>query len=162
MSHFQSASLLIGRIANRWVTPKEFCVLILTAFYIPTLRAGKAPETFLIRPLTASWNFWSKTGEVFSFVSFQADPTISVVDGQWKKWLRHHAEAYYATLNLSPTEFSDDKAKTPALSCADDLMRAIRWPLFKPPALVTIDDRAIRFTGKWPSNEELNQKVWYK
>lgn len=37
----------------------------------------------------------------------------------------------------------------------------IRWPTEKPPALVTIDDRAITFTGEWPNIEVLlNFKPW--
>lgn len=37
----------------------------------------------------------------------------------------------------------------------------IQTPTFKPPALVTIDDRAIQFTGEWPKIEDLkNFKPW--
>jgi len=39
----------------------------------------------------------------------------------------------------------------------------IEWPLEKPPALVTIDDRAITFTGAWPEMAELMAfKPWNK
>ncbi len=40
---------------------------------------------------------------------------------------------------------------------------AIKWPLEKPPAQVTIDDRAITFTGEWPDLEVLLAfKPWNK
>lgn len=39
----------------------------------------------------------------------------------------------------------------------------IGFPLAKPPAMVTIDDRAIRFMGTWPTMEYLKGfRPWYK
>lgn len=40
---------------------------------------------------------------------------------------------------------------------------SLQWPTQKPAARVTIDDRAITFTGVWPSIEDLkNFKPWNK
>jgi len=39
----------------------------------------------------------------------------------------------------------------------------VQWPLFKPPATVSIDDRAINFDGHWPRISTLQKfKPWNK
>lgn len=39
----------------------------------------------------------------------------------------------------------------------------IQWPTEKPPALVTLDDRAVTFTGNWPGLDELRAfQPWNK
>ena len=39
----------------------------------------------------------------------------------------------------------------------------IKWPTEKPPAMVTLDDRALTFTGVWPSPAELKAfRPWNK
>lgn len=46
---------------------------------------------------------------------------------------------------------------------ARKVIAEIRWPLFKPSAMVTIDDRALTFTGEWPKVEALRSfKPWNK
>lgn len=38
---------------------------------------------------------------------------------------------------------------------AKQVLNQIEWPQEKPPALVTIDDRAITFDGTWPSLDDI-------
>jgi hypothetical protein len=44
-----------------------------------------------------------------------------------------------------------------------ELVEKLGWPAEKPPALVTLDDRALTFTGVWPTIETLRTfKPWNK
>lgn len=46
---------------------------------------------------------------------------------------------------------------------ANAVLMEIEWPTEKPPAMVTIDDRAITFTGEWPALSDLLAfKPWNK
>jgi len=48
---------------------------------------------------------------------------------------------------------------------ADPILAAIKWPKEKPPALITIDDRALTFTGSWAdytTDKLLAFKPWNK
>lgn len=48
---------------------------------------------------------------------------------------------------------------------ADPILEAIQWPKEKPPAMLTIDDRALTFTGNWldfDPAELLAFKPWNK
>lgn len=48
-------------------------------------------------------------------------------------------------------------------SPAGDGLERIRFARWKPSAVITIDDRALTFTGKWPSNSDLRAfKPWNK
>lgn len=44
---------------------------------------------------------------------------------------------------------------------ADRIFSLIEWPREKPPAMVTLDDRAIQFTGSWPGVDALKMfRTW--
>lgn len=43
------------------------------------------------------------------------------------------------------------------------LMKQIKFPKHKPPAMITLDDRAVTFNGAWPTMETLKAfKPWYR
>lgn len=64
-----------------------------------------------------------------------------------KAWLEKHFRGYWATHATQ----------------ADDKFSEIEWPLEKPAAMVTIDDRALTFDGSWPDIEALkNFQPWNK
>lgn len=64
---------------------------------------------------------------------------------EMKCWLAEHVRAY------------TDEAS------ANKLLEGIEWPLQKPSAFLTIDDRAMTFTGVWPDPQELLKfKPWNK
>jgi len=55
------------------------------------------------------------------------------------------------------------KAMGPDRTRCDDVLAEIQWPTEKPPAMVTIDDRALTFTGVWPDMKSLREfQPWNK
>ncbi len=61
-------------------------------------------------------------------------------------------------------EWLEYNAKEDAHSDEDlKWLEEIEWPDYKPSAFLTIDDRALRFTGEWPSLDEIRLfKPWNK
>ena len=94
--------------------------------------------------------------------------------GRWamKRWLRKHliAEAGYDYSDtprwwaerIGHTAFADPWNEEVRWA-ADCVVKEIEWPLFKPSAMVTIDDRALNFTGVWPDVSDLRAfQPWNK
>ena len=73
-------------------------------------------------------------------------------DGLWamKVWTANHMRAWVASAgNIGCT--------------AEDILSNLEWTNVKPAAFLTIDDRAMCFTGVWPNPEELLKfKPWNK
>lgn len=74
-----------------------------------------------------------------------------------RDWLYRHLESH-----LKET-LEDNDAVDAGMFAYDLAFVQIKFPKDKPPAKVSIDDRAITFTGTWPSLDELqNFKPWNK
>jgi hypothetical protein len=89
--------------------------------------------------------------EVYIFSSRSNQPYGIAAMRDWlTKWTYDHFDCTFAG---APTDFAQAIA----------LLDAIRWPTEKPAAMVTLDDRAVTFTGTWPSIESLKRfQPWNK
>jgi hypothetical protein len=95
------------------------------------------------------------------------------IGGRWamKRWLARHYREMAPNWDESPVWLREVIAKTAFADPWKDevrwaikgLLKEIKFPKYKPPAMVTLDDRALTFTGKWPMIQELETfKPWYK
>ena len=86
--------------------------------------------------------------QIFSSRSNQPGGVVAM-----KEWFAHHYSEY--VFRTRP----ELKERYSAFFCPEWLS----FPLEKPAAFLTIDDRAITFTGKWPDMDYMRGfKPWYK
>jgi len=58
---------------------------------------------------------------------------------------------------------TDEKGEETSPDWTDEWLGRIKWPISKPAAFATIDDRGILFTGEFPDAEELQYfKPWWQ
>lgn len=76
-----------------------------------------------------------------------------------KRWLTREIGKWWKNGGHMPTYLVEAE-------CMGDAKSAVhyfKWPWFKPSAMVTIDDRALTFTGEWPAPGTIRQfKPWNK
>lgn len=91
--------------------------------------------SFMLTALAAGWEV-----HIYSSRSHQAGGIVAM-----RNWLRVEAEGCWYDSPAGPG------------------LENVKFPDHKPSALVTIDDRAITFTGEWPSFDIIkNFKPWNK
>ncbi len=105
-------------------------------------------------PVPGAIDFIHRAAEQFNvqiFSSRSGQPGGRDAMKQWLfKWINDHFDCGFAG---DPKDF--EKAKV--------LYDAIKFPTEKPSAMVTIDDRALTFTGAWPSIQSLREfQPWNK
>lgn len=82
---------------------------------------------------------------------FVDDLQHPAVDDKWSLW--HHC-GFSTAMGTIEQEMD---------SAGHWLVRQINWPLYKPPAIMTIDDRAMQFQGSFPDIETIDQfQPWNK
>lgn len=104
----------------------------------------KGPRTIPDPPVAGAMDFMSQAlANGFDVVIHSS--RARYIGGIWamRRWLRKHAGNQWDTMGASLCD-----------------VRFTRW---KPPAFLTIDDRAMRFTGKWPDDSVLESfRPWYE
>jgi hypothetical protein len=117
--------------------------------------AGKIPDP----PAEGAMEFLCNAIDQFDVAIYSS--RSSSLRGRWamKRWLRQHMIEHCMS-SLGSSAFD---AYGEAVEDAEFFLEKIRWPWFKPAAHVTLDDRAMQFTGEWPAISDLMRfRPWNK
>jgi len=132
----------------------------------------QGPRAILDNPVPGALEFIVKAQESFIVAIYSSRSHALFGRLTMKNWLK----IQYTQLGSNGYESTPDwlKEKVSALAFANPwdeevsnfaatVIRKIQFPLHKPPAFITIDDRAIQFTGTFPDVEEIKKfRPWNK
>ena len=124
-------------------------------------------------PVPGALQFIVEALEHFDVHIFSSRSNYIFGRGAMKRWLRHHLLNQTEYFPNDPSWWDAQVMERGCMTMepwhiverdtADAIIKAIKWPTHKPPAMVTIDDRALTFTGKWPPLSEIKSfKPWNK
>lgn len=110
-------------------------------------------------PVDGAMEFLCRAIEVFDVAIYSSRSSNLFGRLAMKRWLRQHMIEWM--LEHGGGDSLD--AYGEAVDDADEILSRIRWPWFKPAAYVTLDDRAMTFTGVWPDVGRLSAfRPWNK
>ena len=128
--------------------PKPLLVLDFDGVIHGYASGWKGPGVILDSPVPGAADFIEAASAHF---------TISVFSSRSKSLRGRWAMKRYMRALLG------DRTPADAFHTGDFLHEEIRYPWFKPAAFLTIDDRALTFTGEWPEMETLKSfRPWNK
>lgn len=126
------------------------------------------PRVITCPPVDGAIDFIIRAMDVFEVHIFSSRSRYWGGRRAMKKWLRAYfikeaeneaSEAFRYTARKAFADPWDDEVDW----AAGRFIKEIKWPMFKPPAMVSIDDRAVTFTGEWPDIKTLSEfKPWNK
>ncbi len=108
-------------------------------------------------PVPGACDFLLAASVVFDVAIFSSRSAKVEGVAAMQAWLHRHM-----TNHLIDTETPADESDVhPAERAYEFVHETISWPMEKPPAFITIDDRALTFDGMWPKMADLVRfKPW--
>lgn len=127
----------------------------------------KGPRSIPDPPVDGAMSFLVAAVDVFDVAIHSSRSRYFGGRRAIKQWLRLHLSEHFWSGKDRSTDVSSLYTTTDCQDHyelrADVIIRRISFPLWKPPAHVTMDDRAITFNGTWPSMSEIESfKPWYR
>ena len=124
-------------------------------------------------PVPGALQFIVEALEQFEVHIFSSRSNYIFGRAAMKRWLRHHLLNQVEYFPNDPAWWDEQVTRRGCMTMepwhiverdtADEIIKKIKWPTHKPAALLTIDDRALTFIGKWPSVNEIKAfKPWNK
>lgn len=113
-----------------------------------------APDFIPDPPVKGAFEFIHRALKPFDIVIFSSRSQYPAGIRAMQLWMGYWAERELG--NVAP-EFKANHVLNRVVT------NPVSWPTHKPPAWVTIDDRAVQFTGDWPDLGDLvNFRPWNK
>ena len=125
---------------------------------------AEAVQVFEVHIFSSRSSFWGGRKAMYKWIVMHATDRFRYLPSiQHFSRLRYFLCDYHAVTSNEMAGFSEKKRFQLSQEAARGFASLIKFPLFKPPAMVTIDDRAITFDGTFPvASSLLSFKPWNK